>query len=175
MLGMYSGPLGRQGDELLGGFTRMERSLLWRVAFLRTEAEWTRGRIGLQLAVEARQRGDTGAARRNIAFATTRVHLLDKQAIPGAPLFAALLRAGLAKLAGDTGAVVQALRRAMSVAEGLGAAPVVAPAGYRLAAILGGDEGASLRARGDAWMAATRIRNPARFTAMVVAGWPHPG
>jgi hypothetical protein len=85
------------------------------------------------------------------------------------------LRAGLAAWSGDDDAALRHLRQALREADEADTALHAAAIRLRLGAMLGGSEGAALVADGQAWMADQRLQNPARMTAALLPGWPHPG
>ena len=43
-----------------------------------------------------------------------------------------------------------------------------------LASVLGGDGGSAMAAEANLWLARQDVAHPARATAMLIPGWPHP-
>jgi hypothetical protein len=82
------------------------------------------------------------------------------------------LRAGLAACAGDRDEAVRWLREALGRTTRAESWLQVAAIRRRLGAVLGGSEGAALRADGDAWMAAEGFVSGDRMTAAFLPGWP---
>ena len=57
----------------------------------------------------------------------------------------------------------------------MGEALIAAAIRLRLGELLRGGEGADLTGLGQTWMAREGVVHPARMTAALVPGWPHPG
>ncbi len=175
MAALYLGDVEQRADELEVGWARMRSSGLARVAFFRTEAEWTQGRLCLALANAAGARGDGEAKAAYLHKAGAHLRTLSRQRLPMAAALAPLLRAGCEQLAERPEHAIAALRVALQQCNSLAVAPLVAAIELRLGVLLGGQEGTELDQRAHRWMSAAGARCPERFGAMLVAGWSHPG
>ncbi|MEO8656971.1 MAG: AAA family ATPase [Bryobacteraceae bacterium] len=96
---------------------------------------------------------------------------LDKEQARWASAAAELLRAGAAQVRGDQDGALRHLRDAeRGFVEGeMG--HYLAATRYRLAALVGGDEGRAFRALADEWTRAQGIAEPDRFTALHAPGF----
>jgi serine/threonine protein kinase len=100
---------------------------------------------------------------------------LEQERMAWSDAQACLIRAGIAAGSGQTTSAVAILREASSRLDAVGLNAYAAAARARLGGLLGGNEGSSLLAQAHAWMAAKRVRHPARMTALLAPGYPSLG
>jgi serine/threonine protein kinase len=96
---------------------------------------------------------------------------LQREAVPWVRPLGILIAAQLHAIAGKTDAAVTALAEAAERFDAAGMAMHAAIARIRRGQLVGGDEGAQLRAAGTAWMARERIAEPERWLAMLSPGF----
>ena len=96
---------------------------------------------------------------------------LDGEGVGYASARASLVRAAVAAMTHDEDGLLRELRRAVALADRHGLCLTGAAARVRLADVVGGDEGESLRRAADAWMTAAQVRDPARVVAMEAPGF----
>jgi eukaryotic-like serine/threonine-protein kinase len=102
--------------------------------------------------------------------ATRLARRLAREEVGYARAWALLVRAALARRAGDDDGATSILREAIAACEGAEIVAHAAAARRQLGELVGGDAGAALIAEADAWMAAEGIRDPARFSRVLVPG-----
>jgi eukaryotic-like serine/threonine-protein kinase len=156
-LALYAGEAEASAARLVERWQQYFRSVLSRVTFLRQDALWLFGALAL--------------ARRRPREARWALSRLSRMTMPMAQAGALRLRAGLAAIEGDADGAVRALREALQLAERDDTQLVAACVQRMLGALVGGSEGAALRAASDAWMTARNIRNPARMSAAWMPGF----
>jgi tetratricopeptide (TPR) repeat protein len=144
----------------------LARSMLLRVQLVRIEALHLRARSAL--AALGDDASDRGGLLREAARAARR---LAQERTPMAAALAALVRAGLAAAAGDTGAALTSLRTATGGFEAAEMPLQAAVARRRQGELVGGDEGRALIEAADAWMAEQKIKHPGRWSALVAPGF----
>jgi serine/threonine protein kinase/tetratricopeptide (TPR) repeat protein len=165
-LALYEGDAEAASVRLAADFAALGRSMLLRVKVVRADAVSLGAR--LQLAAAARGR----APERARAEILRRARSLEREGAGYATVYALLLRAGLVALEPhrkDEDAVDH-LRRAVEHAAANDMALHLAAARDRLGALLGGDEGASLRAAAAAYAAQEGIADPDRMFEIVAPG-----
>jgi hypothetical protein len=148
-------------------FVALKKALLLRIMIVRTEASWIRGRLALATALHASPK--EAARLRKIASGMSRS--LKKEKDGFASVAALLLDATLAVQEGDRGAARGVLRQAISAADVVGMRMHSASARRRLGALVGGDEGDALIARGDKIMGDEGVANPAKMTEVYLPGF----
>jgi hypothetical protein len=97
---------------------------------------------------------------------------LDREKKEWAKGLASLLRAGAARAAGDIERCERELRQAIDVLEGCDMKLFAAGARRQLGQLVGGGEGRTLTLAADRFMSERQIRNPERFTRVLVPGFP---
>jgi hypothetical protein len=165
-LHLYTGEGARGYAALVERWPGLESSLILRVQLVRHEAFLLRARLAL---LEAQQEPSRRDARLREA------KRLIKPALGGGPGLggmAALAAAGLAASLGDSDGAVAHLRRAITTLDGDDMVTYAAIARLRLGALLGGDEGAALRATGTAHLTDQKVVAPDRFARMIAPGFP---
>jgi hypothetical protein len=172
---LYAGDVDATAPALDGEWARFFRSLMRHVLILRQDGLMLVSQLALARAVQAQQRRQMSVAQRHARAARRALARLSRITLPRARAAALRLRAGLAAFAGDDAAALQHLRAALRVADEMGTALDGAAIRLRLGALVGGSEGAALTRAGHAVMADEDAVNPARLTAALLPGWPHPG
>ena len=95
---------------------------------------------------------------------------LDREAMPLAPAYASVIRAGIAAVKRDP-STAKLLNVAIRLCETADLPIFAASARRCLGTLLGGDEGTALTARADAWFQHQGIRHPAKAVAVFVPGF----
>jgi serine/threonine protein kinase/tetratricopeptide (TPR) repeat protein len=167
---LYEGDVKAAWERVSTTWKPLEKSLLLMVQLSRIEAYHLRARSAMALA--ATLPDGTPARKRLLRAAARDTRTVEKEKMPWAEPLAALLRAGLANLEGDTEAAAAHAARAVAGCETHDMALYGAIARRAHGALLGGDEGARLVAEAERWMAQKELRNPARFTATLAPGLP---
>ena len=155
------------GDNAAQALARLEQrwpmlkaSMLLRIQFNRIEALHLRARCAVAVAAVSGDRSLLRAVDRDAdAIASERM----SWSLP----LAETLRAAVALQRGNAPAAVAALRRAIS---GFDKAQMAAHAGvarWRLARLIGGDEGRALSADAERWMQAAGVRRPEQFARVL--------
>ncbi len=96
---------------------------------------------------------------------------LDRERLPWTAAVARLIRAGAASVRRDPDGAVRFLTVAAEGFEASGMELFAAATRRQLGRLLGGDEGRTLIARADTWMAGQAIRSPHRMTACLAPGF----
>jgi hypothetical protein len=162
---LYRGAADAGAARIERGLPGLRRAMLMRVPFIRIELGQLRGRLALARAATA------GAASPHVVEARGRARALDREQLPLARWYAALLSAGAANLEGRVDEARELLQRALAWLDGSETRLYAAAARRRLGETLGGDAGRALCAEADAWYAGQGVKDPARMTAMLVPGW----
>jgi hypothetical protein len=113
----------------------------------------------------------TAAARSLLDGAERDAKLLQREQISWAEALAHLIGAAVAAGRGETAAASVRLTAAVAGLEANDMRHMAAVARRRLGELSGGDEGPALVAEMNAWLTAQKIRNPDRYTAMLVPGF----
>jgi hypothetical protein len=114
---------------------------------------------------------DTGAPQRFLAEAEKAAARIERERMTWAAPLAELLRAGVAALRGDADAAVGRLDTAIAQLDRAEMALYAVAARRRRGQLVGGDGGRAEVATADAWMREHGVRNPARMSAMLAAGF----
>jgi hypothetical protein len=141
----------------------LQRALLLRIRLIRVLASWLQARLWLASAAP-------GADLRPVARLADR---LAGERIGYASVYAALVRAALA-LGGrvrDEGAAAAWLDEAAAAAERSAMASCAAAARYRRAALVGGNEGATLHRAALVWAEQERVVRPERYFELIAPGF----
>ncbi|RMH38489.1 MAG: serine/threonine-protein kinase PknK [Deltaproteobacteria bacterium] len=146
--------------EIEQRWNALRASRLLSIHMVRLEALHLRARC----AVAAAAAGDPAAIR----TATAAARQLERAGTRCSRALAALVRAGLADVAGDADAAVRALRDAIGRCRSADLPGYEAAAARRLGALLGGDEGRDYAERAQRWFRRERIANPERFAALLL-------
>jgi hypothetical protein len=167
---MYRGDVEEVSEQLDPAWDQIRSALLLRVPTVAAEADAVLGGYAVMRASLARTREDR---RRHLATAQRAARRLRRN-----PLFAGrcayqTLAAGIAHVAGNDERALDLLRTAEQTYSAAAMEGQVAATRLRLATLLGGDEGARLRADALGWFARERIPDPDRTAALLSPGW-HP-
>jgi hypothetical protein len=146
-------------------WTAITGSLLHRVQDVRIRAREVRARSSLASAVGATD------PRVLLRAAERDARQLEREGRPDCTALAMLTRAGVAAVRGDTAGAVALLTGAAAGFDTADMRLDAAAARRRLGEVLGGEQGRSLVAQADSWMAAQQIRSPARMVAMLAPGF----
>ncbi|MBI5479227.1 MAG: AAA family ATPase [Deltaproteobacteria bacterium] len=152
---------------VMRGWGALKRTLLLRVQTVRIEAWHLRARAALAAAAES-----PDERTRLLHEAERDAKRIFKEKMPWSNPLAELVLGGVAESRGDQEAAV---RRCAAAANGFEAADMAlyaAAARRRQGQLLGGDEGRGLVEAAEAWMRGQKIKNPARWTAMLAPGFP---
>ena len=140
--------------------------MLMRVQVLRIEARHLRARSALAAAVSGDERKE-----KHFAVAAELARKNERERMPWARPWVALIRAGLTGLRGDRDRAAELCVVARTGFEAVQMHLYAAAARRRLGQLIGGDEGQSLIAEADAWMNAQRIKRPDRMARMLAPGF----
>ena len=159
----------RAADAALADeWKRLHRSLIGRVPLMRVEGDHCYGTFLLARAIAAKRTGDHSAHAvllREVARVARRLELLP---FPARMVPASLLRAGIAWASGDERAMLDLTRAALEQANTTRCTPFAALTKLRLAELIGGDEGAALRATAEAESRDAGFSNPARAVELAI-------
>ena len=164
---LYRGDVRAAQLRVADEWPRLARSLLLRVQLVRINSTHVRAR-----SLIARATAESGSLQRSLLRQAERdARRLAREKLGWADGDAELIRAGIANTRGDRDETVRRLRSARERLLASDMRMHAAAAARRLGALLGGDEGRSLLAEADDWIAREQVRDPARMTAMLVPGW----
>jgi len=147
-------------------FAELKASLLMRVAVLRLDAHWLRGRMALASIASA------SSPTRFLKIAKRMARKLERERDPYATPSAQLLRAAIAAQHDLAEQAIELLNSAAASADEADLLLHSASAHRRRGELLGGEEGAAIIAEADAQMAAQGVVNPARMTNVFAPGFP---
>ena len=165
---LYRGRGGAAYERFMRDLPRLKRSLLLVSQFCRVQTNFVCGCCSIA-AAEGPQRAARLAQARRIA------RRLDREGLEWPRSYAMLLRAGIAQVEGDSQAAIAELRRFIDVGERLGVQLIVASARYRLAGLVGGDEGSALAQSAQLTANEQDVRRLDRFANLYLPGvWPSP-
>jgi len=152
---------------------RLKRSGLLKVAGLRLENAWIRGRVALALAEKTE--GRSRLPWLDVARHSAR-YLREAEHQTGVAMGAAL-EAGIHWLhpKTDRGRAIAALERALAIAEAAGSILIAESVRRWLGEIGGGRRGEEIRARSNGWMADQGVMSPARLAHLYAPGFRTPG
>ncbi len=162
-LALYEGTAGAALAATAPQFDGLNRSLLPRVQIVRALGRWQRAK----LVVAAARSGD----RTMLEDAERLARSLEGERVGYAGVWAALLRAGIASRRGQPEVAAAGLRAAVAGADSHELRLHAAAARHRLGQLVGGDEGAALRAAAEAWMQGQHIAEPALMLEVVAPGF----
>jgi hypothetical protein len=162
-LALYEGDGRAAHARVAEVWSALERSLLLRIQLVRCEAWHLRARCALAAAA-----ADPGAAGPLRAAAARDARRILGERVAWAAPFAHLVLAAVA--GGREPGRRAALEHAVHGFAAGGLELYAAAARRRLGEAIGGDEGRTLVAAADAWLAAERLRAPDRWVAMLAPG-----
>lgn len=169
---LYCGEPQAAEQEFATHKSELQRSLLRRVPLVDAEASHLYGRIALALDATDSEAGGSGTdSSARLQLARKQARRLRKKQSAYAQGAAHLLDAGIAVREGNEERAAEALRSAIESFEAIEMQIYANTARHRLGEVLGGTDGEEeIRAAID-WMTTAGIKNPQRFTALVVPGW----
>jgi tetratricopeptide (TPR) repeat protein len=142
------------------------RNMWLRVQLMRVETAFLHARCAIAMA----SRGvDVRRMRRTAARGAQR---LAREGTPTARAFSSLIRASLAGVDGNHEEAAARLTQAVDDFTAADMQLFTAVCRRRLAALVGGDRGASLRREAEAWMADQEVRNPMAVCRLLAPGLP---
>jgi hypothetical protein len=164
---VYRGQGAAALDRIALQWSALKRSLLLRIQQIRVVFSHIYARAALASAAQGRE------PRKCLRFAigTARKLEREKDIVWSKPL-GKLLRAGAAAYNRDSATSVQLLKQAIEEFDAVDMRLFAASSRRRLGELLGGDEGRTLIAEADEWMARQGIENPARMAALHAPGFP---
>jgi serine/threonine protein kinase/tetratricopeptide (TPR) repeat protein len=167
---LYEGDVKSAWQRVSSTWKPLKKSLLLMVQISRIEAYHLRARSAMALAATL---PNGSAERKELLHAAARdTRTVENEKMPWGDPLAALLRAALANLGGDTHEAAAHAGRAVALCDAQEMALYGAIARRAQGMLLGGDEGARLVREAERWMAEKDLRNPARFMAMLAPGLP---
>ncbi|HEX3760466.1 MAG TPA: AAA family ATPase [Kofleriaceae bacterium] len=168
-LDLHTGDADGALDRMRRGWPSLRKAFVLEIQICRSEAHFVRGRAGLR---RARQLGPaTTGGRRHLAAAARDAARLHRERVPWLAALADLLAAGIAATRGDTDAATAQLRRALAGFDAAGMALHAAVARLRLAALIAGTEGDTLRAAAHAYAEREQITAPGAVLEHLAPGF----
>jgi serine/threonine protein kinase len=162
---LYAGEGIRAWDRLNEWWPELRASHLMRLEQMRIQMFHLRAACAMQAAVVSRSEALWQSARRD-------AHRIQKERAPWAAPEAQTIFAALAAHRGERSAAAGLLGRAAEQFEALGRGQFAYPARWQQGQLIGGDEGRQLTAGAESKMAAQGIRNPTRWVALHLPGFP---
>jgi serine/threonine protein kinase len=162
---LYAGEGVRAWDRLTDYWPELRASHLLRLEQMRIQMFHLRAACALQAAFVNRSGHLWQSARED-------ARRIARERAPWAEPEAQTILAAIAAQEGDRGAAAGLLGRAAERLEALGRGQFAYPARWQQGRLVGGDEGRELTARAEAKMAAQGIRNPTRWVALHLPGFP---
>ena len=148
---------------------RIRRSAMLKISGIRLEHAWLCARVALAMA----ERAEPSKRSRFLHQARRNMRSLFRSDHQTGVAMAAMIEAGVLWLSPGADSVAAAVKldHAVSLAEASGA-HLLAESGRRwLGEAVGGERGADLVNRSDAWMAEQGVQNPARLAYVIVPGF----
>jgi len=168
---LYSGDLETDRKTVDHQWRRFHWSVLGRLKVILLESIQLEGELALARAAQAKTRKHTLAMKRELARVESLLGRLRSCRFPSAPLIELQLRAGLLRVRDQEEGLVEALRLLVDQFEQFGMQTGVAAAKQRLGKTLGGEEGRALLTESSALYLKQGVRNPRRFTELILPGW----
>ncbi len=166
LIDLYKGDALGAWRRATSTWPELEQSLLLKIQHVYIDSLQYSGRAALAAARQGEAAGPL------LAHVERTARILDRQRLPWADAFAAHLRAGTASIRGDEAASISLLRRAIEGFDHGGLKLYAASSRRVLGRLVGGEEGRSLIARCDDWMAGQEIRVPEKMVRACVSGFP---
>jgi hypothetical protein len=161
----------RRAEQLLAESARpLRRSLMLRLATIRSIVRHLEARIALCEAADLAATGRLEAARRRAKDALKPARRLARETIPLARAWALVIEAAAAHIAGRNEQAEALLRRGVAGLERTDTMLYAVAARRRLGELLGGKTGRELVAEADVWMRERGIYRPSRMAALLVPG-----
>ena len=129
-------------------------------------------RSALARAAQAKTEKRTWAMSRELTRVKSLLARLRSCRFPSAAVIELQLRAGLLRVLDQEEGLVEILRLLIDQFQQFGMQTGVAAAKQRLGKTLGGEEGRALLTESSALYLKQGVRNPRRFTELILPGWP---
>jgi hypothetical protein len=162
MLDLYAGDVAAARQRVEDGWKPMNKALLTQVQVIRCEINELQARTAIASAVACGE-GHASERDRYLKIAEHHTKTLGKEGMAWTNAIAILRRAGVSAARGDRETAATELRAAVTACDGAELGMHAAAARLRLADLLGGDEGAALRAAGLAALVAEDVAKPEEF------------
>ena len=164
-IALYAGDVQRASTLMATDWRRLERAQFLRLHWIHIVSLDLRARCMVAEAVagggeQLLRQADRGAAR------------LERLGVAAASAFGLLIRAGVSAVHGDQPGALRQLNAAEEASRAADMGLHAAVARRRRGELLGGDEGRTLVAEAEAWMALEGVKNPARMCAALAPGFP---
>ena len=156
-------------DRMTRQWPNLQRSLLMRVQLIRLGMRHLRARCALAKAVAVGI--GTGDAQVLLDAALREARRVERESMPWGNALAHLIHAAVAANRGDRAGAAARLEAAAAHLESSDMRNLAAVARRRRGELIGGDEGRALVDQGNSRMAAQKIQNPDRYTAMLAPGF----
>jgi len=160
---LYRGDARSALARITGRYRELRSSMQLRIFVTRLKVHLTRARAAIRLAME----GD----RSELVLAEDSARALSRDPCNAARGTVTLIRAGILSARGERDAALATLREAAVALKGAEMLAHAAAAEHVLGGVLGGDEGAELRARGEKTLRDSGVRDVERFSAFYIAGF----
>jgi serine/threonine protein kinase len=147
------------------GWKELQMSMLMRGEHIRMASWEIRARAAIACVSQGVQRDPLKKE------ALKAIHKIERERLQRFSALPILYRAGLTAAEGDLDSSVRLLRRGIQVAEQTSLGLYLHPARWQLGRLLGGDEGNQLISSAEAWMQSEGVKNPAKFSSMLVPGF----
>jgi serine/threonine protein kinase len=167
-LELYCGHPRAAWERVLAEWSAFKWSLLSQVQDLRIEMLQLRAYCALAMASSATD------PQPYLRAATRDASKLRRERMPWTAALAAYINGAVAALRGGLTTASVLLREAVAEFDGLEAHLHAAATRRCLGCMVGGEDGAALSAKADAWMKAEGVKNPDRMTAAYAPGLPRP-
>jgi hypothetical protein len=166
LIDLYRGEAEKAWRQIADYHANYRASLLVRIQHVRIDMLQLHARAALAASAACRGRSDLLRAAEHDARG------LERERMPWSDALARLMRAGIAAARGDLAGSVLLLEGAIVRFASADMGVFAATARRQLGRLLSDNRGAGLIAEADAWLARQGIRDPDRFCAMTVPGFP---
>ncbi|HUQ03751.1 MAG TPA: AAA family ATPase [Kofleriaceae bacterium] len=159
------------GDATLeADWGRVRASLLFQIPMIRIETTQFLGQIAVARASLARERGDAAGCARHLAAARRWIGR-TRIGLPAGTYMGDMLDASVALVAGDLDDAAARFTRLVGDLDASGQRATAAACRWRLAALVGGSAGATLRAEADRYFAEEGVARPDLMVDGMLPGW----
>ena len=169
---LYSGDLETDRRTVDQQWRRFHWSVLGRLKVILLESIQMEGELALARAAQAKTEKRTRAMSRELTRVKSLLARLRSCRFPSSVVIELQLRAGLLRVLDQEEGLVEILRLLIDQFQQFGMQTGVAAAKQRLGKTLGGEEGRALLTESSALYLKQGVRNPRRFTELILPGWP---
>jgi len=162
---LYVGDAARAHDRVARDLPALRKSFLLQGQFTRALTADMRGRCAV-----ASGEAETGKRSVRLAEARQMARQLERERMPYAAVWAAILRAGVASVTEKTDRAAECLRSAVQLADQTDMLLHSLAARYQLGRLLGGDAGREIARSADEAMREAGVVAPERFASVIVPG-----